>query len=687
MEILPQRTAVGPAMAVGQTIPGDSAPHARDHPGSGTAAVARSNPLRAPRAPLATILALVMLSGAIVHAQTAPSAEQEDWPDLAALGRIEVVSVSRRPVPLAHATAAVSVLTNEDLIRSGARSVAEALREVPGLMVGQIDANSWAIASRGFNSEYSTKMLVMRDGRSVYSPLLSLTYWDVQNTMMDDLDRIEVVRGPGSTQWGANAVNGVINIVTKNARDTQGALIYGAGGWPQTLMTGARYGGQVGSGTFYRVYGLHQQSADLPLRFADADGNDHWNCTQAGFRLDRETADGTQLTWQGDAYTTDVPDSVETTRGANTLGRFRHTFSESSEVELQLYYDYTTRETYLFETPRHTIDLDFQHSFAPVARHSVLWGLGYRLNYNEYTAANPLFVVLRDTITTRLFSGFIEDEIQLVPGKITLTPGFKIEHNTLTGWEPQPGLRLAVVPSSRQSLWAAVSRAVRTPGDMEYFQALTYPMLSAEGPGTFLADSTVHSEKLVAYEAGYRWQATEALALDLAAYCNHYDNLIVHTQNGEILPSGAARITPQNLLTGRVYGGELALTFRAAERWQITAWYALCLADFDGPPAGTAEIRRTKDRIPTHQAHLRSSLDLGRSWKLDVQLRFVDRVEDIPAYLEADLRLACSLSENLELSLVGQNLLHDKHAEFRQAASAAHASVPRGFYATLTWRH
>jgi iron complex outermembrane receptor protein len=632
------------------------------------------------RAACALLPAIVL--SCIASAQQAATSATDDWPDLAELGRIQVTTVSRRPVSLAHATAAISVLTADDIARSGARSVAEVLREVPGLMVGQIDANSWAISSRGFNSEYGNKMLVMMDGRSVYSPVLSLTYWDTLNPMLNDLDRIEVIRGPGATHWGANAVNGVINIVTKDARDTQGALVYGDGGWPQSVSAGARYGGQAGPGTYYRVYGLYQENGALPLRATGEDGLDGWYVAQGGFRLDYEGADGSQWTWQGDAYSTETPDEDETAHGANTLGRFKHSLSDTSALELQIYYDYTWRRSFLFENAHHTLDLDFQHSLSAGPRNNLIWGLGYRLGFSRYAAVSPIFTTYRSTLTTRLFSTFVEDEIVLVPKRLTLTPGCKIEHNDMTGCEPQPGLRISVTPTPHHSFWAAVSRAVRTPSEVESFQSMSYPLRN----GLYLPDSTVDAERLVAYEAGGRLQAGSRFSMSLATYLNTYDRLISIAPNGETLPSGLARLTPQNLIRGRIYGTELTLDYLVTKRWRLAAWYALCLSDLDAAPGSEADAQRTEDSIPTHQAFVRSSLDLAHGWKCDVQLRFVDRVDIVPSYIEADARLAWKIGDGLELALVGQNLLHDKHPEYRKAATYAHTAIPRSFFVKLTWK-
>jgi len=630
-------------------------------------------------------LPLAGLAFGTARSQEAPAID--DWTDLAELGRIQVVAVSRRPVPLADAPAAVSVLAANDILRSGAPSIPEALRAVPGLMVGQIDANSWAISSRGFNSEYAGKMLVMIDGRSVYSPVLSLTYWDEQNAMLDDLDRIEVIRGPGSTHWGANAVNGVINIVGKSARETQGTLAYGSGGWPQEIATGARVGGQAGENTYYRVYGLYQQTGAYPLRATGEPGTDRWHFGQGGFRIDHALPDDAQWTWQGDAYSTESEDDDQSARGANTLGRYKRTLSPTSSIETQVYYDYTWRDSALFANTHHTLDLDFQYSLAAGDRHNLLWGLGAHLGHSGYTTIDPQAVSYRDTLTTHLYSAFVEDEIRLVPGRVALTPGCKIEHNGMTGWESQPGLRLSVAASDNQHLWAAVSRAFRTPSEIEYYPALCYPLNTAAGPGFYLPDSTVRAERLLAYEAGYRLQTNDRFTLSLAAYNNDYADVIAAVPDGARLPSGALRVAARNLISGQVYGGELALGYRATDCWRLTAWYSLCRADLSAPPAGMADVLRTEDSIPAHQAHLRSSLDLGRRWKTDLQLRFVDRVQTIPAYVEADARLACELGRGVELALVGQNLLHSKHPEFRKAATYAHASIPRSFYVKLTWRH
>lgn len=603
------------------------------------------------------------------------------------LSAIEVTTLSRRPTTLAESPSAVTVLSGEEILRSGAKSLPEALRLVPGLMVGQIDANNWAISSRGFNSQYASKMLVMIDGRSVYSPLLSLTYWDTQKVMLEDLEKIEVVRGPGSTLWGANAVNGVINIVTKDARDTQGGLVYAGGGWPQEVLSGSRYGGQMGSNTYYRVYGLYEQSAAFPLEATGESGPDFWRMGQGGFRIDHETAGGAHLTWQGDGYGQETPDAGQSAEGVNTLARYDQNLSEASHIQMQVYYDYTRRENFLFELPRHTVDVDLQQDVALGRRQNLVWGIGYRMNHTDYISTAPEFRILQDELTTQLFSGFVEDEIQIVQDKVTLTAGCKLEHNEITGWEPQPEVRLAVRPTERHLFWTSVSRAVCMPSDAAGYKTLSYPLGTAGGVrGWYLANPDIESEELIAYELGHRFQILTNLSSDIAVYYNDYDKLITQVPRADAVSPGTTYISPENLLSGGVYGGEISLTYRVKEWWRLTAWYALCLADLDGPPEAQADVRRTESRIPNHQAHLRSSFDLSKHWKLDVQLRYVDAVESIPSYIEGDLRLAFQPCERLEIAVVGQNLIHDTHQEFLQAAVPYHAEVPRGVYATLRWR-
>jgi iron complex outermembrane receptor protein len=382
------------------------------------------------------------------------------------LMEIDVTSVSRRSEPVSGAAAAITVITGEDIRRSGASNLPDALRIAVGLEVAQSDGNTWAVSSRGFNTTTSNKLLVLIDGRSIYTPLFSGVFWDVQDVMLEDVDRIEIIRGPGATLWGANAVNGVINILTKSARDTQGGLVSVGGGTEDQGFASFRQGGKVGEETAYRAYGKYSYRDSLA--FADGgSARDPLRRGQAGFRLDRSDAGSGAFTLQGDAYHGLAGQAVVVRAdtaldGANLLGRWTRTYSENSGSDLQVYYDYTHRQIpQWFEEHRHTLDVDYQHRKPFGARQDLVWGAGYRITHDQ-VGNSPGVAFLPDHRTESLFSAFAQDEIRL-ESHLRLTLGTKLEHNYWTGFEVQPSVRLSWVPDDRRTLWGAISRAVRTP--------------------------------------------------------------------------------------------------------------------------------------------------------------------------------------------------------------------------------
>ncbi|HTI51933.1 MAG TPA: TonB-dependent receptor, partial [Planctomycetaceae bacterium] len=435
---------------------------------------------------------------------------------------IDVTSVSKRPERLFDAASAIQVITAEDVRRSGATSLPEALRLASNLEVARIDSRQWAITARGFNNVFADKMLVLIDGRTVYTPLYAGVYWDVQDTMLADLDRIEVISGPGATQWGANAVNGVINITTKNAKDTQGTLVSAGGGIRLHNSTAVRYGGSLKPGVFYRVYVKYFERGDS-VRPSGTGSNDAWRMGQGGFRIDGEAAAGDLYTVQGDTYSGYIglpgPDSVRV-RGGNVLGRWTHRAGDGREWKLQAYFDHTYRRipsSFAFDID--TGDLDFQSRLPLAPGHDVVWGLGYRVNGDDIqnTAANAF---LPPKVTRQLVSVFAQDEITLRPEQLTVTIGSKVEHNDYTGFEVEPSIRVAWTPDRQTTFWAALSRAVRTPSrvDRDLFSPATPPYRIAGG-------KHVVSEKLIAYEAGYRVQINPGLAVSLATFFSDYDDL------------------------------------------------------------------------------------------------------------------------------------------------------------------
>jgi iron complex outermembrane receptor protein len=464
------------------------------------------------------------------------------------LMNIEVSSVSRREQKLSDAAAAVFVITREDIRRSGATSIPEVLRMAPGLEVAHIDANKWAISSRGFNSRFANKLLVLMDGRTVYTPLYSGVFWDVQDTMLEDIDRIEVIRGPGATLWGANAVNGVVNIITKSAEDTRGGLVVAGSGSEERGFGAVRYGGRIREDAFWRVY-AKSFSRDGGVDASDRDGADDWDAFRGGFRLDWRPTGEDIFTFEGDAYKEDAGQTLRLPllrqpflaflddsagiEGTDLLAKWEHTFSSSSSIGIQLYYDRMKIEDILLTESRDTFDIELQHCFRTLERHEFIWGLGYRLYRDsvENTFQTALDPAGKDA---HLFSVFLQDDISLIKEKLHLILGAKIEHNDYTGFEIQPNARLIWTPHVRHTLWAAVSRAVRTPSRTEEDGRLNISVLPPFAPGnpspnpgivSVFGNRDFLSEELIAYELGYRVHPVTELSFDLAVFYNDYDHL------------------------------------------------------------------------------------------------------------------------------------------------------------------
>jgi len=638
---------------------------------------------------------LMLLVAGGVAAADAALASTNSLADLSLedLVNLKVTSVSKKEEKLKDAAAAIFVLSNDDLRRSGATTVADALRLVPGLQVAAIDSGTWAVSARGFNSQFGNKLLVMIDGRTVYSPLFSGVYWDAQQVFLDDVDRIEVIRGPGATVWGANAVNGVISILSKSARDTQGGLIYGGGGDVHLALGGSRYGGKISKDTYYRVYGSYQLSDDFP----EAKGrpaDDSWDLGKGGFRIDHYTHNDGQLTWQGDGYAGNLAGHSGDLYGFNTLGRWTQPISERSSYEVQAYFDHTHRNDGLAEVSLDTADLSWQHTFGLGERNDVIWGLGYRFTDAQLHHANsPAVTILNHDLPLHLFSAFVQDEFKIIPDKLTFTLGTKIEHNDFTGVEVQPSARLVYKPAENQTLWAAVSRAVRTPSEADGKNAIAFatgaPII---GPGgglyvpIFFGNTQLESEVLWAYELGYRIQPTHRLSLDVTAFYNDYTRLAGQQATGFIpgAPVGTMTIQSFNTLRGESYGGEAVLTVAATDSWRLSASYSLLMMHVHGEPGSAAEALELN--APTHQVVLRSSYDFARHFSLDGQLRYVDNVAAVAAYVTADIRLSYRPTANLELSIVGQNLLDARHPEQASVLGLPTDEVPRGFYGRITWR-
>ncbi len=617
---------------------------------------------------------------------------------------IDVTSVSKYPEKLSIAAAAITALTQEDIHRSGVSSIPEALRLIPGMSVARLDSHNWAISSRGFNDIFANKLLVMIDGRTVYTPLFSGVFWEVQDTMLEDIDRIEVVRGPGATLWGANAVNGVINIITKSARQTQGLLITAGGGTEERAFTSIRYGVKVNPDAFLRVYAKYYDRDSAVLANA-TDAHDSWDMFRAGFRLDWDPNQQNALTLQGDIYagredqTYFVPirtfpfaartPATLNVAGGNVLGRWTRNFSNASTLTVQAYYDRTVRNTPIFSETRDTGDFDLQHRFTLGDRQEVVWGLGYRATGDNLK--NTLNVtILPASRTLQLFSAFVQDDISIVPERLRLTIGSKFEHNDFTGLEVQPSVRALWTPGRAQTIWAAVSRAVRTPSIAETSIRLNPAPPAPIPPGrlTINGNPAMDSEKLVAYELGYRVQPIDQLKFDLALFYNDYDQLrtLEPIRPGPVSPSLVA-----NNLEGHTYGAETTVTAQVSQSWRLQGSYSYLKAHLH-PKAGSRDLRSegiAEGSSPRHQFFLRSLFDLGWGIQFDSTLRYVDALPwpGIPSYVTLDARLAWSPRENVEFAVIGQNLLDDRHPEFAPTFIGTQPTeVQRSVFGTMTLR-
>ncbi|MEM7308097.1 MAG: TonB-dependent receptor [Planctomycetota bacterium] len=657
--------------------------------------------------PLVPCALLLALAAPLAAAQS----EGEDFPDYASLSleelmtiELEVTSVSRRSQSVADSAAAVYVLTQEDLRRSGATTIMEALRMVPGVNVARVGSNLWAVSARGHNDLLATKLLVLIDGRTVYTPLFSGTFWDVQDYPLADIERIEVIRGPGATMWGANAVNGVINIITKSAHDTHGGLVVGTlGTWESSLT--ARYGGVLGETGSYRAYGrwFGREALDREQGFSN---EDDWNQVRGGFRADWSLAEGDTLTLQGDAYdgvsnglldlaSFTSPPSAPTesdadVRGGNVLSRYRRELDDGSSYSLQAYFDYTFRdyEDFLRER-RSTLDLDFQHNLPIGNDAQLIWGLGYRLIMSNL-GSTPILSFAPEERNDQLFSTFAQAEVGLTD-EVSVIVGSKLEHNDYTGFEVQPTARALWRASEDSTFWGAVSRAIRTPsqGDADV-SAITavIPGAGFNNLVTLIGDD-IDAEELWAYELGHRRVLREGLSLDVALFWNEYDETITR-EVGAPFPAGGDVVVPvtlDNKGEGTAYGLEVATEWAPSDAWRVNAAYAFLDREsvLDDDSTDTTDQER-ENLEPKHQAHLRGYFDLADDVELNPALYWVDRLRssDIDAFFRADVALEWRVRDGVVLALVAQNLFHDGETEFGQTLfTAGGVEVERAFYVQL----
>jgi iron complex outermembrane recepter protein len=616
--------------------------------------------------------------------QTPPTYQTQDLKRLSIeeLSQIDITTVSRRVEQLSHATAAVSVLRHEDLRRAGVTTLAEAVRLATGIHAAQVFGSGWAISARGFNISTANKLLVAIDGRTVYSPVFSGVFWESQDVLLDDVDRIEVIRGPGGTLWGANAVNGVINIITRPATDTRGFAVTAGAGTVDRGVAAIRYGAPVGAGG-YRVYAQVRATDDREF-VSGGSAKDDLQFAQTGFRFDSATSGATRWTVQGDLFSavSGLADRADVRMsGGNVVSRLTHDFSATSAFQVQAYYDRTYRRVPLqYQASRDTFDVDTQQRLRVGNRHHVVFGAGARVSRGDDLGDGPGFFFEPQVRTSTLFSGFVQDEFAVVRDRLFVTVGTKIERNDFSGVEVQPTVR-ARWSVGRQTIWGAVSRAVRMP---TRFDTDLRIRLGATGRLFLTGSEDFKSENVIAYEGGYRLHPADWLSLDLAAYTNRYTDL----RSQELPLSFLDPIVLANTMNARTAGAEISATAQVFERWRLQGWYAYLWKEFSRDPGSRdATNGASEANDPSHVALLRSYFDLGKKAELDAVLRFSSALPApaLKAYAELTLRLGWRIRPGLDLSIIGQNLLHDRHEEF--VAGTPREYLHRGVHLRATWRY
>ncbi len=630
------------------------------------------------------------------------------------LMNIKVTSVSRAEEKLSRTASAVFVIGPDDIRESGALNIPDLLRMVPGVDVAQLTSNTWAISVRGFNGRFSNKLLVLLDGRAAYTPTIGGTFWDVLNLPLEDIERIEVIRGPGGSVWGANAVDGVINIITKKADETHGGLVAAGGGNVDQGFGTVQYGGTLAKKIDYRIYTKYQNEGQTPNAVGQA-GGDAWHLQSGGFRADTSLSKSDALTVQGNIYSgqenvpathlvsisspipqfTDAPANLS---GGYIQSVWNHTFSARTGTTLEFSYDTYQRNDALREG-RKTANADFQEHFSWARRQNILWGLAIR--YTSSRSEGNFFVSLSPpSAKDYLFSSFVQDEIVLIPDRLYLTLGTKLERNYYTGWIAIPSARIAWQINGQHMLWAAYSRPIRTPDETD--EALQSNVAEFTGPGGLPALIEIEgnpnsiNEILTTYEMGYRTTISRRLSIDFAAYYNDYKSQQTTEPGMPFLDSAPSPhlIVPMifgNLMFGEAHGFEISTKWKITDRWSLIPSYAFEEIHMHTEPSSqdTTSAATAEGSSPRHSAQLRSRVTLSHGLEWNASAYFVDRIpsENIPSYTRLDTQIAWNWNEEGTFSIVGQNLQQDRHFEFQDYLHSIDANqAKRSVYAMIRWR-
>jgi len=657
------------------------------------------------------VLGLLLAIAARVFGQspTDPSADPLKQLTLEQLSQIEISSVTKESVPAFKTPAAISVMTSEQIQRSGARTIPDLLRLIPGVNVAQIDSSEWAVGIRGFQGKLSRSVLVLIDGRTVYTPLFAGVYWDMQGVLLEDIARIEVIRGPGGTIWGSNAVNGVINIITKSARDTRGSFVSAGGGNVDQASLQWRYGGGSDD-TSYRVYGSGFTRG--PMEHPDGRNFDDWRRGSIGFRVDSRLSDRDELTIQGDAYggeagqrlqlSSYAPPSISAVEGEkrfngeNVMATWHRTFSPASEILFRAYFDRTDRQELNYREIRNTFDFDFIHHLT-FSRHDITWGLGARTSPSHFFETVPTVLFIPPKQTYNILSAFFQDEITLVPDKLALTIGSKFEYTTFSNGNYQPSARIAWTPTSKQTAWAAVTRAVRTASEIE--DGFNFSFLAQPATPLYLrliGDGQFHPEQLIGYEVGYRNYVSKRGFIGLSLFHNRYTDLLSVESSPIVLepsPLPAHFVLPLRLRNGvaaNSTGGELSAIFDIRPWWRLRGSYSLVILDARHEPGSNdaSTIGQLEGDTPRHSGVVQSTFQLPRNFDLTLAYRAVGAVPDqrVRAYSTADVRVGWRGRGPWDFEVVGQNLLQPAHVEYGGTPGPL-IGIKRSFYAGIKRRH
>ncbi len=659
------------------------------------------------------LLAFALAPGESIGQERQSSATPESLTRLTLeeLGNLPVVSVSKTPHEAWSTAAAIFVLTADDIRRSGATSLPEVLRLVPGVQVSRIDTTHWAVGIRGLAGQFSKALLVLVDGRSVYTPLFGGVYWDVQDLLLEDVDRIEVIRGPGGTIWGANAMQGVINIITRDARDTTGLHAGVTTGTLDHAVAALRYGGSLGSTAGYRVFGHGFRRG--PQVHHDGESVDRWTMGRGGFRIDAEPRPGETFSLQAAGYGGDAGERVsigsylppaqtdvdgpDRVTGGHVLARWRRPFAGGGSLQIHGYFDRTSRRAPHYAEVRNTVDLDVVHRVPAPGRQQITWGGGARISPSRITQRVPTLTFTDLTPADQVYSVFLQDEVAVLPGTLTITAGVKIEHETRSGVEVQPSLRGLWRPSRRHAVWASVTRAVRTPAHLDRTFELT-GLLQAADPAIFLriaGNPDLVPEQSIGTEVGYRTLLTPELSVEATAFRTHYDGLLSlgfpsTTAETAPLPHLQIAFPFVNGMTGTGDGLEVTPSWQPSAAWQARGGYSFLRMDLRNTPASpdTTGVTSTETSSPRHQVFVQSVLTPGQAWELVQTYRYVSALpaQQVAAFHTLDFRVAWRFHRQLEVAVAGHNLADDTHVEFDHPAASTTVGIRRTISASVTWR-